>query len=86
MVDLASFHVMLFCNLVDPSMNGPGTIVPGGPYAIVWTRLRGYSWTRRTGWPETEWTYVILFSSLVDLSMNGTGCKGTGGPADLGGL
>ena len=35
MVDLASVHVILFSKLVDPSMNGPGTLVPGGPYAIV---------------------------------------------------
>ena len=63
MVDLASFHVMLFCNLVDPSMNGPGTIVPGGPYAIVWTRLCGYWWTRRIGCHETDWTYVMLQQS-----------------------
>ena len=70
MVDLASFHVILISNLVDPSMNGPSIIVTGGPYAIAWTRLRGYSWTSRAGWPATEWTYVMMFSNLVDPSMN----------------
>ena len=64
-------------------MTGPGTTVPGGPYAIVWTRLHGYRWT---GWPETEWTYVMLFSNLVDPSMYGNRLQGTGGPAGMGGL
>ena len=62
MVDLASLHVILFSNLVDPSMNGPGTIVPGGPYSIAWTL---YYIIQQPGGSFHEWTWVAC--NRVDL-------------------
>ena len=33
-------YALLF-NLVDLPMNGPGNIVPGGPYSIAWPGCEG---------------------------------------------